>query len=213
MAAMAEISRYSHVQAVGIQTNASFNLSTLVATFQHSQGDLAKLRLWCSFHPSQASKEVFLKQILAIKDAGITCSVGAVASVDNYDTFQWLRAHLPADIYFWLNANERDKRPTSDERNSQFQLLDPLYYLETSLWPANVEFCLGGKKSVFMNADGDLFACNISKIKIGNLYQQQLSSPACMSRHCHCYLAYHLREDIPALSQFDAERCFRIFSL
>ena len=119
----------------------------------------------------------------------------------------------PADIYFWLNANERDKRPTSDERNSQFQLLDPLYYLETSLWPANVEFCLGGKKSVFMNADGDLFACNISKIKIGNLYQQQLSSPACMSRHCHCYLAYHLREDIPALSQFDAERCFRIFSL
>lgn len=64
-----------------------------------------------------------------------------------------------------------------------------------------------------MNADGDLFACNISKIKIGNLYQQQLSSPACMARQCHCYLAYHLRQDIPALSQFDAERCFRIFSL
>lgn len=176
MAAMAKISRYSHVQAVGIQTNASFNLSSLIATMQDNQGDLAKLRLWCSFHPSQVSKDVFLKQILAIKDAGITCSVGAVASVDNYDTFQWLRAHLPADIYFWLNANERDKRPTSDERNSQFQMLDPLYHLETSLWPANVEFCIGGKKSVFMNADGDLFACNISKIKIGNLYQQQLCS-------------------------------------
>ena len=114
MAAMAKISRYSHVQAVGIQTNASFNLSSLIATMQDNQGDLAKLRLWCSFHPSQVSKDVFLKQILAIKDAGITCSVGAVASVDNYDTFQWLRAHLPADIYFWLNANERDKRPTSD---------------------------------------------------------------------------------------------------
>ncbi|HDT0228259.1 TPA: radical SAM protein [Escherichia coli] len=213
MAAMAKISRYSHVQAVGIQTNASFNLSSLIATMQDNQGDLAKLRLWCSFHPSQVSKDVFLKQILAIKDAGITCSVGAVASVNNYDTFQWLRAHLPADIYFWLNANERDKRPTSDERNSQFQMLDPLYHLETSLWPANVEFCIGGKKSVFMNADGDLFACNISKIKIGNLYQQQLSSPACMARQCHCYLAYHLRQDIPALSQFDAERCFRIFSL
>ena len=211
MAAMAVISRYSHVQAVGIQTNASFNLSALIATFQHHLGDLAKLRLWCSFHPSQVSKEVFLKQILAIKDAGIACCVGAVASVTDYDAFQWLRAHLPADIYFWLNANERDKRPTSDERNSRFQRLDPLYHLETSLWPANVAFCLGGKKSVFMNAEGDLFACNISKIKIGNLYQQQLSSPACMARHCHCYLAYHLRQDIPALSQFDAERCFRIF--
>ena len=31
MAAMAKISRYSHVQAVGIQTNASFNLSSLIA--------------------------------------------------------------------------------------------------------------------------------------------------------------------------------------
>src|SRR5699024_2710138 len=149
---------------------------------------------------SQVSKDVFLKQILAIKDAGITCSVGAVASVTDYDALQGLRAHLLPDIYFWLNANERDKRPTSDERNNQFQLLDSLHHLETSLWPANVEFCLGGKQSVFMNADGDLFACNISKIKIGNLYQQQLSTPACMSRHCHCYLAYHLREDIPALS-------------
>lgn len=174
---------------------------------------MEKLRLWCSFHPSQVSKEVFRNQVLAIKDAGIVCSVGAVASVTDYDTLQWLRTHLPPDIYFWLNANERDKKPTSDEINAQFQLLDPLYNLETSLWPANVEFCLGGKKSVFMNADGDLFACNISKIKIGNLYQQQCSSPACMARQCHCYLAYHLRHDIPALSQLGAERCFRIFPL
>ncbi|MCB5650240.1 hypothetical protein LIP58_12280, partial [Bifidobacterium breve] len=59
MAAMAKISRYSHVQAGGIQTNASFNLSSLIATMQDNQGDLAKLRLWCSFHPSQVSKDVF----------------------------------------------------------------------------------------------------------------------------------------------------------
>ncbi len=38
MAAMAKISRYSHVQAVGIQTNASFNLSSLIATMQDNQG-------------------------------------------------------------------------------------------------------------------------------------------------------------------------------
>ncbi|MCR6679749.1 hypothetical protein NVV43_30595, partial [Escherichia marmotae] len=52
---------------------------------------LAALWLWCSFHPSQVSIEVFRNQVLAIKDAGIDGSVGAVASVTDYDTLQWLR--------------------------------------------------------------------------------------------------------------------------
>ncbi|MEY5966124.1 hypothetical protein WJD70_23690, partial [Salmonella enterica subsp. enterica serovar Corvallis] len=85
MAALAEISRYPHVQAVGIQTNASFSLMSLLESFRAGGGDISKLRLWCSFHPSQITAERFLQQCLALSAAGITWCAGAVASMKDID--------------------------------------------------------------------------------------------------------------------------------
>ncbi len=37
------------------------------------------------------------------------------------------------------------------------------------------------EEKYFMNAEGDLLLAAISKIKMGNLYQQRLNSPACQN--------------------------------
>lgn len=210
MAALAEISRYPHVQAVGIQTNASFSLMSLLESFHAGGGDISKLRLWCSFHPSQITAERFLQQCLALSAAGITWCAGAVASMKDIDQFRWLRQQLPDQNYFWFNANECANTRHTVEETIAFGELDPLYVIETQQWPAQLDICTAGRKSIFMNAEGDLFACHISKIKMGNLYQQRLNSPACQAKQCHCFLAYQHRLDIPLLNHLDTSRCFRI---
>ncbi|MEA7940810.1 hypothetical protein ONO84_24880, partial [Salmonella enterica subsp. enterica serovar Virginia] len=45
------------VAEIGIQTNASFSLMLLLESFRAGGGDISKLRLWCSFHPSQITAE------------------------------------------------------------------------------------------------------------------------------------------------------------
>lgn len=210
MDALADISRYPHVEAVGIQTNAAFSLATLLEAFDAGGGDIRKLRLWCSFHPSQISAARFLQQCLALSAAGIIFCVGAVANLQDIEVFRWLRQQLPEDIYFWFNANERTSARHTDEEIALFGAMDPLYSVETQTWPAQLDTCSAGRKSLFMNAEGDLFACHLSKIKVGNLYQQKLHPPACQATQCHCFLAYQHRCDIPLLDQLDASRCFRI---
>ncbi|POP43770.1 hypothetical protein CHU32_18720 [Superficieibacter electus] len=210
MDALAEISRYPHVEAVGIQTNAAFSLATLLDAFHTGGGDISKLRLWCSFHPSQINAARFLTQCQALSAAGITFCVGAVANLKDIETFRWLRQQLPGDIYLWFNANECTNTRNTAEANAIFSTLDPLYSIETQTWPAQLTACSAGRKSVFMNAEGDLFACHLSKIKIGNMYQQQRHAPACQAKQCHCFLAYQHRHDITLLDQLETSRCYRI---
>ncbi|EAA3807596.1 hypothetical protein DOQ21_18790, partial [Salmonella enterica subsp. enterica] len=109
-----------------------------------------------------------------------------------------------------FNANECANTRHTVEETIAFSELDPLYVVETQQWPAQLDICTAGRKSIFMNAEGDLFACHISKIKMGNLYQQRLNSPACQAKQCHCFLAYQHRLDIPLLNHLDTSRCFRI---
>lgn len=89
------------------------------------------------------------------------------------DQFRWLRQQLPDQNYFWFNANECANTRHTVEETISFGELDPLYVIETQQWPAQLDICTAGRKSIFMNAEGDLFACHISKIKMGNLYQQR----------------------------------------
>ncbi|TGC24171.1 hypothetical protein C9E90_04700, partial [Salmonella enterica subsp. enterica serovar Enteritidis] len=82
------------------------SLMSLLESFRAGGGDISKLRLWCSFHPSQITAERFLQQCLALSAAGITWCAGAVASMKDIAQFRWLRQQLPDQNYFWFNANE-----------------------------------------------------------------------------------------------------------
>ncbi len=208
--ALATISKQTSVKLVGCQTNASFSVNQFVKVIEDSTGQIEKIRLWCSFHPSQISAERFLEQCLDLHKAGFIFSVGAVADYKMIEQFRLLKAKLPKTVYFWLNANEMRRTAYAPNELQAFLEIDPQFSMEISHYPADTKQCLAGRKSIFMNADGDIFACNISNTKLGNLYQNILLPTQCTAKECSCYLAYFHRTDIPELDVFGDNKIFRV---
>lgn len=81
------------------------------------------------------------------------------------DQFRWLRQQLPDQNYFWFNANECANTRHTVEETIAFGELDPLYVIETQQWPAQLDICTAGRKSIFMNAEGDLLLVISAKLK------------------------------------------------
>ena len=186
-------------------------------------GDISKLRLWCTFHPAMTSAESFCRQISLLRDYGISLCVGAVADPSRKDALSRLKALLPEDIYFWLNQMDGRKQPYFPEDRAFFESIDPFFSLEETRFPSTPEKCLAGfspegvLNNIFIKANGDIYACNLSRECLGNLYKQELLSDIpplgnkkC-PKFCHCFLAYqNLSAVISKLTAFSPYLSFRI---
>ena len=202
---------------VGIQSNVSFSVAGFLEYMKGA--DLSKLRLWCTFHPYRAALGEFLEKCHCLYQNKIRFSVGAVGIPKNIKLFAELRRRLPPDLYLWINAAEGMGRKYTQEEINEFISIDPLFTYELENHTAQPDLCTGGKESVFIEATGDVFACPISKKKLGNIYAEQIIPPVhsqvvrnpktCLAKNCHCYLAYSLRKDIFNVPGFE-EEC-RIF--
>ncbi len=235
---LAELSRLETVKAVGCQTNASFPAKKMIALFLKT-GDISKLRLWCTFHPSMTSVESFCRQISLLKNYGISLCAGAVADPSRKDALSRFKASLPKDIYFWLNQMDGKRQPYSPEDRAFFESIDPFFLLEETPFPSDPSRCQaefspdGTLNHIFIKANGDIYACILSKTCLGNLYGQEhisdLLPPGNQKtenlpekpskkafqcpRFCHCFLAYqNLSAAIPELAFFAPYPSFRILN-
>lgn len=203
---LAKVSQNPHAKAVGCQTNVSFPVEQMITLFCQN-GDIKKLRLWCTFHPSMVSVEDFCQRIKQLREYGILLCVGAVADPSQKEAILALRLRLPKDIYFWLNRMEGRKHPYSPQERTFFEQIDPLFFLEESHFYANPTQCRAGifndgtMGNIFVKADGSIYACPLSNVCLGNLYEKPnvtqkqehaLSScvKKCNRKECSCFLAY-----------------------
>ena len=219
--AIAKLCTNDNISTVGCQTNLSFDIEKFAA---HINGYIEKVSLWCTFHPSQVRIDDFLKQCETLDSYDIRYCVGAVAHTPNIQIIKELRTRLPDIKYMWLNAMPHIKY-TAGEMDAFLQI-DPLFRLETQHHIADTRLCRGGRESIFVNETGDYFACNISKVKLGNIYTEQSynhqttsenhaeptlttgekapveqvfgASPQniCRAKKCSCYLAYSNRVEM-----------------
>lgn len=205
--AIAELCEHQTIRCVGCQTNLSFTVSEFAAQVSNC---IKKLRLWCSFHPSQTRIDEFLSQCARLRDFGIRFCVGAVGdSVSgNINILTELRRCLPDDVYFWINALERHKYTVEEQR--AYQEIDPLFSLETASFDADPSLCSAGRNSLFVEADGSAYACNVSRVRLGSIYGDLIRGNVCMAKECKCYLAYANRIDVPQISIFGENLPFRI---
>ena len=211
--ALARLCGYANVSQAACQTNASFSAEEFSRRLSGCRG---KLRLWCSFHPSQTSLDAFLARCIPLYEQGFSLCAGAAGDPANAALIAELRRRLPPEIHVWINAMEGMKRPYTEEEKAAFTRIDPYFPLETASRPADTAKCCAGQRAFFIKGNGDIFACNISGIKLGNLYKEPSSFPPpprcyaiCRARYCRCYLAYVNRTDIPELDRFGAGRFCR----
>ena len=195
------------VSRVGCQTNLSFSVKSFVNQVSPFR---EKVRLWCSFHPSQILWPDFAAECAHLLESGIIFSVGAVGDPRNITALQKLREQLPPEVYFWINAI-KGYRYTQDDYND-FLTIDPMFPIETTLLPAEPAKCTGGRCSLFIEGDGSAFACPISRIRLGNIFKDAplRTTTLCKADTCNCYLAYVNRTDTALSALLVEERVFRV---
>lgn len=225
--AMARLSQIPSEEYVGCQTNLSFPVEKMLSVYEASGGEKQKLRLWCTFHPSMTTVEAFVGQCQELEQADIAYCVGAVGNPDEIFWIQELRKKLPEHVYVWINQMDGRKKKYTEEEIQRFQEIDPYFPLELRHYPADSSKC---RKSVFQEADGSRYFCNLHAAQTGKACHDLLASQTeekchtlshpreeegytnsvCKRRECSCYLAYCNRTDVEELFFFEPYPAFRI---
>lgn len=213
--ALARLTLASSMQAAGCQTNLSFAVKEMLCTFYSCGGEIQKLRLWCTFHPSMTSVDHFATQCELLMEENISFCVGAVGDPGELTHILQLRRRLPHSVYLWINPMDGLDRSYEKEEIEAFSQIDPWFLPGLNGfcadWPGSR--CSCGKDTLFLNDRGDLFLCNRNRRRVGNLYQKSLALPEerfCSAPRCDCYLAYCNRSEWEALMPYDIHPCFRI---
>ncbi|HEY1187549.1 MAG TPA: STM4011 family radical SAM protein [Gemmata sp.] len=99
--ALAELTHLPHVTKAAIQTNISCKLDWV------EECNKEKLALWCTYHPTETTRERFLAKCRELLERGVRFSVGVVGLKEHFDEVTALRAELPPEVYLWVNAYKR----------------------------------------------------------------------------------------------------------
>jgi MoaA/NifB/PqqE/SkfB family radical SAM enzyme len=187
--AMVVLSQLEHVQKVVIQTNLSGSLGWL------ERANLAKIALWCTYHPTQVSRVKFLKRTLELLNRGVRFSVGGVAMTEQINELEQLRRELPQSVYLWLNAFDRRGQNYYDQPNlERLTAIDPWFELNTKRYRSKGQACQAGETVIAIDEHGTVRRCHFIDQKIGNIYDpnflETLQPRACTRAFCDCHIGY-----------------------
>ena len=194
---MARLSRSPFIEAVGAQTNLSFDVDTMIDTFLENNGIISKLKLWCTFHPSMVTIDKFLSQCNKLSIYNISYCAGATADPAQIGNIRILRHHLPKKIYLWVNKLDGLGRRYTSEEIAAFTDIDEYFSLELKHHKADINRCTD---SCFVEADGAARRCNICSPS---------ASRVCTRKTCNCYLSY-CNQSLPEMVFFGKYPSFRI---
>lgn len=184
--AIIRLGQMPHVKRIAIQTNLSLSTSAL----KRCQSEA--LALWCTYHPSQISREAFLEKCRWMLAEGMRFSVGMVGNRNELDEIGAMREALPPEIYLWANAN-RDEQP--DYQQTELELLkrlDPLFEHNLHQYPSEGKSCNTGSQVISVDSSGNVQRCHFVKQSLGNLYDgsfRETHAP-CPNYSCDCHIGY-----------------------
>lgn len=204
--ALAILSKNPALDAVGAQSNFSFPVEKMLGCFLKAGGEPKKLRLWGTFHPEMTSVQEFASQCERLLEKQISFCVGVVGVPKNISLIKQLRQALPKQVYFWINKMDGLNRSYTSEEKAAFLAIDEYFELELKHHPANPSLCAGSR---FVEADGALHGCNISRQCLGNIYEGEVIKEHCKRKECSCYLSY-CNQPLEQLLFFQPYPAFRI---
>jgi len=195
--ALARLSNNNFIEAAGAQTNLSFDIDKMIEEYTRNGGLASKLRLWCTFHPQMVTADRFLSQCRKLSGYGILYCAGAVGNPRDTSQIQYLRQHLPDNVYLFINKMDGLKRRYTEDEIKNFMEIDDYFWLELKHHKADISKCTG---SLFADAAGNIKRCNICKPAKG---------VSCIRKECSCYLSY-CNQSLPELVFFNPYPSFRI---
>lgn len=210
--AIVALSHASSVRAVGVQTNLSRSVDWL------SKADVARVSLWCTYHPSQVRRERFLARCARLRQLGVRHSVGMVAVREDIDEIVAMRQSLPEHTYLWLNAyDQRGPDYYSAAQIEALTAIDPHFAFQLAPQPSLAAACRAGASALSVDGTGNVRPCHFLATPLGNLYdgsfRANLRPRPCSLASCECYIGYALRTDLPFVAPLlrDSAPCARLF--
>ncbi len=186
--AIRELSHLSHCQKVAVQTNLSCPLDWL------GECNADRLGLWCTYHPSQVSREEFLKQCRRLRELGVRHSVGMVGLKEDLEEIETLRRELPASTYLWINAIKRRADYYEDAEIERLETVDPQFRFNTEYHASQGRACRTGESVISVDGDGVIRRCHFVREPIGNIYEPGwescLKPRPCPNATCGCHIGY-----------------------
>ena len=184
------------IQKLAVQTNLSCDLAWL------RECQTQKIGLWCTYHPSQTTREQFLDQCRRLRDLNVSFSVGMVGLPDDLAEIEALRRELPTDVYLWINAwdtGDEEKYVYSDEERARLLRVDPFFATNAVAHPSFGRVCETGRTVISVDGTGEVRRCHFVPTRIGNIYandfERSLQSRTCPNETCGCHIGYvHLPE-------------------
>ncbi|MEZ6123108.1 MAG: STM4011 family radical SAM protein [Planctomycetaceae bacterium] len=194
--AMVQLSRQPQVQKIVAQTNLSFRQDWLPET------DVTRLAFWCTYHPSEISRDEFLNRSRQLTATGVAHSVGMVGRPQDLDEIEAVRRELPSDIYLWINAWEVSagkKYAYSEQEIHRLESVDPWFRFNHSDHSSAGKICRTGTEVFSVNGDGQVRRCHFVETVMGNLYEPGFCFPStalpCPNATCTCHIGYvHLQD-------------------
>jgi hypothetical protein len=186
--AIADLSRLPHLRRVAIQTNLSCRLDWL------DDCDVAKVNLWCTWHPSQASLGDFLVQTAELDRRSAAYSVGIVGLRESFHAIRETRDRLPSHVYLWINALKDQPDYYVAGEIEFLASIDPHFRTNLKNHASLGEPCFAGESAIAVDGAGDIRRCHFVKAVIGNIYQPDwrasLRRRACPNATCGCHIGY-----------------------
>jgi MoaA/NifB/PqqE/SkfB family radical SAM enzyme len=191
------LTHQEHVHRAAIQTNLSCRLQWV------RDCSLDRLALWTTFHPTEVSRDRFVRNVRQLYEWGVRLSVGVVGLTEHFQEIARLRAELPDDVYLWINAYKRKEDYYSDEQSQWLTAIDPYFPLNLRSHPSLGQPCNAGETSFTVDGTGAIRRCHFVKEPIGSIHSTDWESclrpRLCPLATCGCHIGYvhlkHLRQD------------------
>lgn len=207
-AAIAELTRFEHVELVAAQTNLSCGLDWL------RECDVSKLAFWATYHPSEVERVRFVEKVRQVRESGTQLSVGIVGIPTYFPEIAALRESLPSDVPVWINAQQPRPRPYRTDEIDFMQSIDPLFALTSKSQRTFGLSCRTGETSITIDGDGQIRRCHFVDEVIGKItdpnWSACLKRRACPNRSCHCYLGLSHFEPLQLETRYGTNLLVRI---
>src|SRR4051794_2066110 len=191
--ALARLTNPPHVDKAPAQPNLSCRLDWV------GRCDRRRLGLWCTYHPTETTRDRFLAQCRELDAAGVRYSVGVVGLKEHAGEVDALRRELAPGVYLWVNAYKRSADYYAAEDVAQFTAVDPLFPVNNTRHPSRGRPCRAGHTVLSVDGDGTIRRCHFIKAPVGNIYQAgweaALRPTPCTNETCGCHIGYvHMPE-------------------
>lgn len=199
--ALARLTSLAHVERAAVQTNLSVRLGWT------ERCDLTKLALWCTWHPTEVSRERFVARCRELDRRGVRYSVGVVGLREHVEAIEALRRELAPEVYLWVNAYKRVEGYYAPEEVARIVAVDPLFAWNSTRHPSEGRDCRAGHTVISVDGDGTMRRCHFIREPVGNLYdegwERALRRAPCTNATCGCHIGYVHMDDLGLYDVFE----------